>query len=241
MTTWITAVCRVKRSQLYRFCRGDNRNGPIHESARPIWAFCRRLHLQDVPDAREPGLFNLIETENDLIGSEWPGERLQSKVVRPSASSPTSAQTCVLMTSTSPTAESLKTTESQPVMFFDGVCGLCNHSVDFVLARDQKGVFLFSPLQGETARERLTENDRQQLGSLVLADAERLYRRSAAVVQILLKLGGAWKLLGALLWCVPKPLRDLAYRGVAANRYRLFGKKEFCRLPTPEEQARFLP
>ena len=126
-------------------------------------------------------------------------------------------------------------------MFFDGVCGLCNRSVDFVLARDPKGVFLFSPLQGETSRKRLTENDRQQLGSLVLADGDRLYRRSSAVVRILLKLGFAWKLLGALLWCVPKPLRDLAYRGVAVNRYRLFGKKEFCRLPTSEEQARFLP
>ncbi|REJ74720.1 MAG: DUF393 domain-containing protein [Planctomycetota bacterium] len=141
----------------------------------------------------------------------------------------------------------LQTTEpqtvaaTQPVMFFDGVCGLCNRSVDFVLARDTRGVFLYSPLQGETAERLLTENDRQELGTLVLAEGEQRYRRSSAVVRILLKLGGVWKLLGALLWCVPKPLRDLGYRCVAANRYRLFGKKEFCRMPTPEEQARFLP
>jgi predicted DCC family thiol-disulfide oxidoreductase YuxK len=98
-----------------------------------------------------------------------------------------------------------------------------------------------SPLQGETAQQVLEPADREELGSLVLRMAGRTYRRSSAVVRILWQLGRFWTIVGALLWLIPLPLRNLGYRVVASNRYRLFGKKETCRLPTESERARFLP
>ena len=127
------------------------------------------------------------------------------------------------------------------VVFFDGVCGLCNVSVDFILARDTHQRFRFAPLQGETARQALPSADRERLDTLVLLTASGTYRRSAAVVRILWRLPGVWPILGALLWVIPGPLRDLGYRIVSANRLRWFGKKETCRLPTPEERERFPP
>jgi predicted DCC family thiol-disulfide oxidoreductase YuxK len=65
-------------------------------------------------------------------------------------------------------------------------------------------------------------------------------RHSTAIVRVLRELGGVWSLLGCLLWLVPRPLRDFGYRCIASQRYRIFGKKETCRLPTPGERARFL-
>ncbi len=130
---------------------------------------------------------------------------------------------------------------SRAVIFFDGVCGLCNTSVDFVMRQDRRGEFQVTPLQGETAKRLLDPADREQLGSLVVWIDGRTYRRSAGVVRILWRLGPLWKVLGGLLWLIPLPLRDLGYRVIASNRYRLFGKKETCRLPTESERARFLP
>jgi len=138
-----------------------------------------------------------------------------------------------------PEAE-LQITGETPIVFFDGVCGLCNSSVDFLLRHDHAGRLRFAPLQGETAARLLPVADRENLGSLVFWDAGRTYRRSTAVVQILSRLGPAWRVLGGLLWVIPAPLRNGGYRAVAALRYRLFGKKEACRLPSPEERGRFL-
>ena len=131
--------------------------------------------------------------------------------------------------------------QPQSIVFFDGVCGLCNVSVDFILARDTHQRFRFAPLQGETALQELPSGDREQLDTLVLLTERGTYRRTAAVVRILWRLPGVWPILGALLWVIPGPLRDLGYRIVSANRLRWFGKKETCRLPTPEERERFLP
>jgi predicted DCC family thiol-disulfide oxidoreductase YuxK len=130
--------------------------------------------------------------------------------------------------------------EQTPIVFFDGVCGLCNSSVDFVLRHDRRGRLKFSPLQGETAERLLPSEDRENLGSLVLWDGGRMFRRSSAVVRILWRLGPLWRLLGGLLWVIPLPLRNAVYRVVAGSRYRWFGKKETCRLPSPEERERFL-
>ena len=127
-----------------------------------------------------------------------------------------------------------------PIVFFDGVCGLCNSSVDFVLRHDHHGRLKFAPLQGETAARLLPAADRENLGSLVLWDDGRMFRRSSAVIRILWRLGPAWRVLGWLIWLIPLPLRNGGYRLVAASRYRLFGKKETCRLPSPEERGRFL-
>ena len=136
------------------------------------------------------------------------------------------------------------------VVFFDGVCGLCNRFVDFVLSRDRRETIRFAPLQGETAsRQQLAQRFAKQsnLGpaifdTVVWADeAGELFARTSAVVRVLWQLGGIWTLFGALLWLIPRPLRDIGYRIVSANRYRLFGQKETCRLPTPNERRRFLP
>jgi predicted DCC family thiol-disulfide oxidoreductase YuxK len=128
-----------------------------------------------------------------------------------------------------------------PIVFFDGVCGFCNRSVDFVLARDRRGIFRFAPLQGETAQRLLSEADVRDLNSIVLIEGDAVFRKSTAVARILSRLGGLWGFLGAFLRLVPRPLRDLGYATVARWRYAIFGKREACRMPTPAERARFLP
>jgi predicted DCC family thiol-disulfide oxidoreductase YuxK len=128
-----------------------------------------------------------------------------------------------------------------PVLFFDGVCGLCNRFVDFVIRRDRQAAIRFAPLQGETATARFGSTSSETLKTVVFVVDDCEFRQSAAVVRVLWKLGGIWIPLGGLLWLVPKPFRDLGYRLVAANRYRMFGRKDACRLPTPDERERFLP
>jgi predicted DCC family thiol-disulfide oxidoreductase YuxK len=130
---------------------------------------------------------------------------------------------------------------TEPVIFFDGFCGLCNRFVDFVIQRDPLGIFHFAPLQGETARQHLPEDDLRNIQTMVLADGQGVFRKSTAAVRILGRLGGFWGAVGRLLRFVPRPLRDAGYSLVARNRYAIFGKKETCRIPTAAERARFLP
>ncbi|WP_417390088.1 thiol-disulfide oxidoreductase DCC family protein [Gimesia sp.] len=139
-------------------------------------------------------------------------------------------------------AETSRLTD-KPILFFDGVCGLCNSSVDFAMARDRHARLYYAPLQGETARALLSEQDLAHVDTVVFRTAEggRCYRRSAAVVRLLWLLGFPWNICGGLLWCIPLPLRNLGYRMIASVRYRLFGKHETCRMPSPEERARLLP
>lgn len=137
-----------------------------------------------------------------------------------------------------------------PVIFFDGVCALCNGFVDFVLARDRGAVFRFAPLQGETAAGVLrggapaaSGEDAEAgdwMNSMVLRDKDGLHRRSEAALRILMGLGGPWRLLG-IFRLVPLPWRDGAYNLLARNRYRWFGKHDICRMPAPTERERFLP
>jgi len=129
---------------------------------------------------------------------------------------------------------------TNPILFFDGVCGLCNRVVDFVLRNDRRGQIQFAPLQGTTAQQRLPDGDRERLDTVVFIEGDRITRRSTAVVRLLSHLGGVWTLLAWLLWIIPWPLRDVGYRAVSKLRYRLFGRKETCRMPTPDERARFL-
>jgi len=132
------------------------------------------------------------------------------------------------------------TTDATGIVFFDGVCGLCNHAINFLMARDKHRRLRFAPLQGPTAEELVPSNVREQLSTFVFADKGRLFYRSTAFARILMRIGGIWKILGGLLWLIPWPLRDVGYRLVSKVRYRLFGKHESCLLPTPEERALFL-
>lgn len=129
---------------------------------------------------------------------------------------------------------------STPIIFFDGVCGFCNRTVNWVLRHDRNRLFLLAPLQGEHARRLVEPAIRENVASVVLLVNGTSYIRSAAVCRILMLFGGIWYVFGLLLWLVPRPLRDLGYRIVARYRYLLFGKLEACRIPTPEERDRFL-
>ncbi|MCA9062525.1 MAG: DUF393 domain-containing protein [Planctomycetaceae bacterium] len=148
------------------------------------------------------------------------------------------------MSSASPipaSTDSVSNPERVRIVYFDGVCGFCNHTVNFLLQRDRRCQLMFAPLQGTTAAERLPGELTATLDTLVMQIDDRTYVRSAAVVRMLWTLGGIWAVCGTLLWLIPLPLRNLGYRMVARIRYRLFGKHEACRLPTPMERARFLP
>ncbi len=127
--------------------------------------------------------------------------------------------------------------DSRPIVFFDGVCGLCNGVVDTLLRVDRRNRLLFAPLQGETALARLGE---ATLNSIVLVDTAGRHEKSAAALRICLHIGGLWQVL-LIFWLLPRPLRDALYDFIARNRYAWFGKHELCRLPTPQERARFLP
>ena len=124
------------------------------------------------------------------------------------------------------------------VILFDGRCGLCNSSVDFLIKHDSRKLFLFSPLQGKFAQERVPDAA-INLDSIVYWEAGTVYHRSSAIIRVLIQLGGLWVTLYPLLF-TPPFLRDFFYGIVAGNRYRVFGKQKVCRIPTPEEKDRFL-
>ena len=134
-----------------------------------------------------------------------------------------------------------KDLQDRPVVFFDGECGLCDSWVSFVLARDKRRKFRFGTLQGMTARDWLHLAPDANLDSLAFADGHGIHRKSEAVWRIFRRLGGKWRAIGFALRLIPRPIRDGGYDFIARRRYRWFGKKETCRLPTPEERERFVP
>jgi len=127
------------------------------------------------------------------------------------------------------------------VILFDGICNLCNGFVDFVIARDRAAHFRFASLQSDAARRVLSEvNAEHPLpDSFVLVEDGRVFTRSEAALRIARRLGVPWSLAYPLM-VVPRPFRDWAYDVVARNRYRWFGKRETCRVPTPDLRRRFL-
>jgi predicted DCC family thiol-disulfide oxidoreductase YuxK len=126
-----------------------------------------------------------------------------------------------------------------PILFFDGVCGLCNHTVDMLLRLDRGGRLRFAPLQGVTAQEYLPATPSLP-DAVLLLDTDGLHARSEALVRALATLGGGWRLVKTLR-AIPRPLRDAAYDALARRRYRWFGRRDTCRVPSAEEQHRFLP
>jgi predicted DCC family thiol-disulfide oxidoreductase YuxK len=130
--------------------------------------------------------------------------------------------------------------EAPPVVFFDGVCGLCDRLVAWMLKKDRSEIFRFSPLQGQTAQGLRNKPEQGRMGSIVLKDEAGEHLRSTAVLRMLIRLGGPWRLM-AVFYPVPVPVRDWLYDVVANNRYRWFGKKETCRMPNAGEKRRFLP
>lgn len=127
------------------------------------------------------------------------------------------------------------------VIFFDGVCNLCNRSVQFVIKRDRAKKFRFASLQGKTAALVLKELNiaPADSDSFILLDEKKVYTRSTAALRVLRELGGLWKLLYVFI-IVPPFIRDGIYNFIARNRYKWFGKREECMIPTPELKERFL-
>lgn len=133
-----------------------------------------------------------------------------------------------------PSAES-----TAKVVFFDGVCGFCNQSVDVLLRADKGDVLKFAPLQGEYAKGVLSNECIVNIDTIIYQDGMNMYHRSEAVLRILCEVGGLWKIFYPLI-VIPGSWRDWAYCAFARNRYKWFGKKDACRIPTPEERSRFL-
>ena len=133
-----------------------------------------------------------------------------------------------------------KMKSSNPIIFFDGVCSLCNSVVDFAIAEDPLNRFHFASIQSKTA-EGLDAIEVQRGESMALQDGDVLYTKSDAVLRVASGLGGVWRVLSWSRLIIPKAFRDAVYFQVQLRRYAIFGKRDTCRMPTAEERARFLP
>ena len=130
---------------------------------------------------------------------------------------------------------------SRAILFYDGSCGLCHSVVRFTIARDRRARFQFAPINGETWKSMVDAQADDPLTTVHLLEQGRLLDRSSAVCRLLIGIGGFWKLIGCLLWLVPRPLRNVGYRLVARSRYRIFGRVDACTLPDPGDMDRQLP
>lgn len=127
------------------------------------------------------------------------------------------------------------------LIIFDGVCNFCNSTVNFILRHDESGVFKFLPFQSDRAKEILLSLNLSPdyLGSIIYIENGIAYFKSTAALKILKQVGGIYKLLYVFI-VVPPFIRHFVYDLIANNRYKLFGKKETCMVPTAEQRSRFL-
>lgn len=140
----------------------------------------------------------------------------------------------------------MEDSQSKPIVLYDGVCGLCNGLTKFLLKHDANDRLRYAALQSHFSRELLTRHSANpdDLDTVYVVvgygeAGERLLERSTAILYLAGQLGGIWK-LGKLGMWVPRPLRDAAYKLVAKNRYRLFGKYDVCMMPDPKYRDKFL-
>ncbi|MEQ6378717.1 thiol-disulfide oxidoreductase DCC family protein [Bacillaceae bacterium S4-13-58] len=126
------------------------------------------------------------------------------------------------------------------IVLFDGVCNFCDQSVQFIIKRDPNGYFKFASLQSEIGEKlRKEAGAPNDLDSIVLIEGKQYFSKSTAALRIARKLKGPWKWM-MVFWIIPKPIRDGVYNIIAKNRYKWFGQKESCTLPSVEERERFL-
>lgn len=125
------------------------------------------------------------------------------------------------------------------IVFFDGVCGLCNKTIDFLIRTDKAKKLRYAPLQGYTARRLLTKIQVENLESVVYYRDGKYLVSSTAVLRLLLDVGGLWKILSVFL-VLPAFVRNAVYFFIARRRYKWFGKSDTCRLPAADERALFL-
>ncbi|SEH16529.1 Predicted thiol-disulfide oxidoreductase YuxK, DCC family [Natronorubrum sediminis] len=131
--------------------------------------------------------------------------------------------------------------DDDPIVLFDGVCNLCHGFVQFLVPRDTDEQFYFASLQSDVGQELLADHGLvdHDLESVVLIEGEHCYVKSGAVIRIAQLLGGVYRLLGPSRF-LPRRLRDWVYDLVAKHRYRLFGQKDQCMMPTGNVQERIL-
>ena len=129
----------------------------------------------------------------------------------------------------------------QPIVLFDGVCNLCNGAVQFIIRHDKKNIFMFASLQSEVGRKILEQYNfpLDEFNSFILIENNKAYTRSTGALRVAKKLNGLWPLLYGFI-IIPKLLRDGIYNWVGRNRYKWFGKKDACMIPTPELKTKFL-
>lgn len=136
----------------------------------------------------------------------------------------------------------MQSSPKNKIILFDGVCNLCNQSIQFVIERDKEDIFRFAALQSTVGKKLTGERgiDPSQVDSIVLIEpGVAYYTKSTAALKIARSLGGMWSLARLLEW-IPEGLRNRVYDHVAKNRYRWYGKKEACMVPTPELMSKFL-
>lgn len=130
--------------------------------------------------------------------------------------------------------------DTQAIILFDGVCNLCNNSVQFIIKHDKDAYFKFASLQSDFGGQlKVAKQIPNDVDSIILVENGKVYMQSSAILRIARRLDGAWKLAAAAL-VIPRPIRDIIYRYVAKNRYRWFGKQDQCMLPSPDLKERFL-
>lgn len=129
---------------------------------------------------------------------------------------------------------------SYPVVFFDGECGICNHTVQFLIKRDRAQRLRFAPLQGETASARLGAEAASRLDTLYFSDEAGTFSRSSAALRIAGYLPWPWALARGF-WVIPKFIRDFIYDAVAKRRHLLAGRHATCGLLSAEQRGLFLP
>jgi predicted DCC family thiol-disulfide oxidoreductase YuxK len=136
---------------------------------------------------------------------------------------------------------------ANPVLLYDGVCGLCNRVVQFILRHDDHDQFRFTALQSPLASRLLERHGASaaNLDTFYIATnfdqaGEELLARSDAAVFVLQELGGGWRILGVIFRVLPRALRDAVYNLIARNRYKVFGKFDICPLPDPGHRHKFL-
>ncbi len=131
--------------------------------------------------------------------------------------------------------------KDQKIILFDGVCNLCNGAVTYIIKRDKKNVFKFAALQSEIGQQLISKFniDTSKVDSIILIDGEKHYTKSSAALHIAKQLSGAYPLLFGFM-VVPKFIRNSIYDYIAKNRYKWFGKKESCMIPTAELKSKFL-
>lgn len=128
------------------------------------------------------------------------------------------------------------------VLVFDGVCVLCSHWVSFVLEHDRHRLYKFAAMQTATGRDLLTSHglDPNDPKSFLLLEGGRGYRDTDALIRVLRSFGGRWRVVSTLIRLMPRCLRDVFYRAIARNRYKLFGKHDVCIVPSAQTADRFL-